>query len=116
MSSENQKREKRKGNGDDDESNDDDSEKTGSVQKKGVNYISKEEEETKRREFQVKNKWNPDHWLVWYLYGPPKCGGHLLFTNTEMQHLTKIKAARKLTEEEEIVELRQANNTFFCHK
>ena len=69
--------------------------------------------EAKRKEFEDKNKWNaqrfPDCWLAWYVYGPPKCGGHHLFESSEMQHLTKIKARRTLSEEEEIVELGQAN-------
>ena len=57
MSSENSKREKRKADGADDDSGDDDFEETDSVQEKGVNFVSKEEEEAKRREFQLKNKW-----------------------------------------------------------
>ena len=75
--------------------------------------LTKAEMEAKRIEFLAKNKFHPqlfpDAWLVWYVYGPPKCGGHALFTNTEMLHLTKIKAARKLSEEEEVQELGQAN-------
>jgi hypothetical protein len=65
----------------------------------------------KKREFVDKNKWNtmrfPNSWLVWYLYGPPKACGHPDLNITEMMHLTKIKASRKLNEEEEVVQLGQ---------
>ena len=61
--------------------------------------------EAKRKEFEDKNKWNaqrfPDCWLAWYVYGPPKCGGHHLFESSEMQHLTKVKARRTLSKEQE---------------
>ena len=65
--------------------------------------------EAKTLEFVGKNKWNvhrfPDPWLVWYVFGPPKCCGHPNITSTEMQHLTKIKAAKPLTEEEHVIEM-----------
>ncbi len=69
--------------------------------------------DAKKKLFESKNLWNssrfPDAWLAWYVYGPPKCGGHTLFMKTEMQLLTKVKAPKPLTEEEEVIELGAAN-------
>jgi hypothetical protein len=67
----------------------------------------------KRFEFNEKNKWDihrfPDVWLTWYVFGPPLCCGHPQIRATEMQHLTKIKASKPMTEEEHVEELGQAN-------
>ena len=74
---------------------------------KSLNQVEK----AKLDSLNEKNKWHanrfPNAWLVWYLYGPPKGIGHPDIGIQEMKHLTKMKAAKKLNEEEEVVQLGQ---------